>query len=101
MHCNGLKVFLKEHYFKIILQLSSFYRCMNVSQILSILTFNAISYLWCFLCIKCLIYPLDKRNTKKQKNKPADFIVNTCISVKFFPKKQQNNKITFYEKFKK
>ena len=34
-----------------------------------------------------MIYPLDKRNTKKQKNKPADFFVNICILVNIFHKK--------------
>ena len=35
---------------------------------------------------------LDKRNTKKpKKNKPADFFVNTCISVKKNLKSQNNN----------
>ena len=37
-----------------------------------------------------MIYPLDERNTKKlkkTKTKPADFFVNTCISVKLFQKK--------------
>ena len=48
-----------------------------------------------------MIYPLDERNTKKLKPKPAGFFVNTCISVKFFQKKRKNDKITFYEKFKK
>ena len=46
-----------------------------------------------------MIYPLDKRKTKKTKTKPkpADFFVNTCISVIFF-KKSQNNKINSSEK---
>jgi hypothetical protein len=50
-----------------------------------------------------MIYPLDKRNTKKlkkQKTNQLIFFVNTCISVKFF-QKETKNKITFYEKFKK
>ena len=36
------------------------------------------------------IYPLDKRSTKKlkkNKKKPADFFINTIISVNFFQKK--------------
>ena len=48
--------------------------------------------------------PLDGRNTKKPKTKPADFFVNTHISGKsfqqkakitlsFFRKKSQNNNI--------
>ena len=51
-----------------------------------------------------MIYPLDVRNTKKQKKnthtktKTADFFVNTRILVNFF-KKSQNNNINFYEKF--
>ena len=34
-----------------------------------------------------MIYPLDSRNTKKLKNKTADFFVNTRILVKLFQKK--------------
>ena len=48
-----------------------------------------------------MIYPLDKRNTKKLKKtkkkqkKTADFFVNTCISVKFFQKKAKITKSLF------
>ena len=42
-----------------------------------------------------MIYPLDERNTKKLKPKPADFFVNTCISVKFFQKKEKITKLLF------
>ena len=38
-----------------------------------------------------MIYPLDKRNTKKlkNKNKTSWFFLNTCIYVRFFQKKPE------------
>ena len=47
-----------------------------------------------------MIYPLDKRNTKKLKTKPADSLINTSISVKFFSKKAKITKSLFMKNSK-
>ena len=48
-----------------------------------------------------LFFPLDRRNTKKIKNKMLSFYKQRTYSSQIILKKSNNNNIIFYEQFKK